>query len=873
MQIIVKMDSEQHHYELRSRSRSRSQTPRMLNRSVTETESSEHHYDLRSRSRERSHTPGEVTSTRRSGSRSLPSSAGKSRDKSMETISEKKEEVHVEDTTDTQSRKSEGSTSSVTKKAERRSERQRAKKQIFVNGQGDSKNDSLDDKVERKRKSITPRRILTSDYSSEEGEREDPPSRPGSAYEIYKQAGEWWNVFPKTDYTYSQKSTCRYEIAPGVLAMPNMSRRSIHSDSNSTTGSIPSVSQQNISQTSHGTSENYMGDTVDTMDSMESAEAREQHNLMSGDSDLLRFPRSRHPDSVARGMIYKTMHVEHYKSHREILYSDSGNLPELEPESKRYSSTTDGPSRSFATRRYGRFTQLDSDTELDDAVTVSSYGRREKWRRWYESVTTVVITWWTRLMETIGIRQGRGRYYPSYDYRRHQESKWSKAWRMVDRVLQSLYLLLVRVLFLDSWLLSRASNTRERLGDQRRKILWLILLPPLLLAAWWFLPFIITIPLQFIAGLVQQITESSVATFKETKKTLTATDPTTVIPEVIAQVNQTSEVYSTKEIDELKLRIERLENDDPKWMNKWTILERNIGERDDAVQNQIKALRLELQTLKELQSTFLNDEKMEKHITRIINEHFNAETFKQNITAIFETLIIANQIVKGDKKREETKIQSLTTDPDSHYSNYENSKRSGLWTEEDIKKIMKEMIKIYDADKTGKIDHALESAGGQIISTRCTQPYKVQVAFKFLGFTWHSVHNDPRTVIQRNPVQPGACWAFQDFPGYLLIKLRGSIFITGFTMEHASRWILPNGEMRSAPRKFDVWGLENENDAEPVRFGDYEFLDSDDNLQYFPVQNTSIVKPYEYVELKIHSNHGQLEYTCLYRFRVHGVSV
>jgi len=36
------------------------------------------------------------------------------------------------------------------------------------------------------------------------------------------------------------------------------------------------------------------------------------------------------------------------------------------------------------------------------------------------------------------------------------------------------------------------------------------------------------------------------------------------------------------------------------------------------------------------------------------------------------------------------------------------------------------------------------------------------------------------------------------------------------------------------------------------------------------MQNTEINKPYEYIELRIHSNHGQLDYTCLYRFRVHG---
>lgn len=107
----------------------------------------------------------------------------------METIEENKEDSVIESTIDNQSTKSESSSASP-RKAERQSERQRAKKQIFANGQSESKEDAFDQK--RKRKSVTSRRILTSDYSSEEGEREDPPSRPGSAYEIYKQAGDWW---------------------------------------------------------------------------------------------------------------------------------------------------------------------------------------------------------------------------------------------------------------------------------------------------------------------------------------------------------------------------------------------------------------------------------------------------------------------------------------------------------------------------------------------------------------------------------------------------------------------------------------------------------------------------------------------------------
>lgn len=72
-----------------------------------------------------------------------------------------------------------------------------------------------------------------------------------------------FSVFPKTDYTYSQASQCRYEIAPGVLAMPNMSRRSIHADNNDST--TAQVSYEKLSQTSQRTTESGISD-MDTVD-------------------------------------------------------------------------------------------------------------------------------------------------------------------------------------------------------------------------------------------------------------------------------------------------------------------------------------------------------------------------------------------------------------------------------------------------------------------------------------------------------------------------------------------------------------------------------------------------------------------------------
>jgi SUN domain-containing protein 1/2 len=54
-------------------------------------------------------------------------------------------------------------------------------------------------------------------------------------------------------------------------------------------------------------------------------------------------------------------------------------------------------------------------------------------------------------------------------------------------------------------------------------------------------------------------------------------------------------------------------------------------------------------------------------------------------------------------------------------------------------------------------------------------------------------------------VQPGECWAFQGFPGYIVIQLNNMIQITGFTMEHIPQSLAPNGIIDSAPSNFSVW--------------------------------------------------------------------
>ncbi|XP_069936393.1 uncharacterized protein [Cherax quadricarinatus] len=184
--------------------------------------------------------------------------------------------------------------------------------------------------------------------------------------------------------------------------------------------------------------------------------------------------------------------------------------------------------------------------------------------------------------------------------------------------------------------------------------------------------------------------------------------------------------------------------------------------------------------------------------------------------------------------------------------------------------IVKDALMKYDADKTGMVDHALESAGGNIISTRCTESYQVhQAEVMILGFpVYRYSTNNPRTIIQPDRM-PGQCWAFKGSQGYIVIQLAGLVKPTAFSLEHIPKSLSPTGEIDSAPREFEVWGLLSEND-EGIQLGSYEYSQNGEPLQSFIVEK-EIDEYFPIVELKINSNHGNMHYTCLYRFRVHGV--
>lgn len=73
----------------------------------------------------------------------------------------------------------------------------------------------------------------------------------------------------------------------------------------------------------------------------------------------------------------------------------------------------------------------------------------------------------------------------------------------------------------------------------------------------------------------------------------------------------------------------------------------------------------------------------------------------------------------------------------------------GEFSTADIELMIKRAIAKYDADKTGLPDLALESAGGSILSTRCTKSSELRNSvISYWGFRLWSPPNTPRTIIQ-----------------------------------------------------------------------------------------------------------------------------
>lgn len=189
---------------------------------------------------------------------------------------------------------------------------------------------------------------------------------------------------------------------------------------------------------------------------------------------------------------------------------------------------------------------------------------------------------------------------------------------------------------------------------------------------------------------------------------------------------------------------------------------------------------------------------------------------------------------------------------------------------EKSQELIRREIDLYDADKTNLTDYALESSGATIVTTRCTKSYlerNIQYSIDGLLPIFYT-SNTPRIVIQPS-MTPGDCWSFAGADGVLVVQLSRTIIPTSFTYEHIRKELTPDYNIDSAPKHIRVKSLKDANDRDGLLLGRYDYDKEGASLQQFNVQNPNPM-PTRFIELQILSNHGELQYTCLYRFRVHG---
>lgn len=171
-----------------------------------------------------------------------------------------------------------------------------------------------------------------------------------------------------------------------------------------------------------------------------------------------------------------------------------------------------------------------------------------------------------------------------------------------------------------------------------------------------------------------------------------------------------------------------------------------------------------------------------------------------------------------------------------------------------------------------RTDYALSTAGASILSTGRTQvmltPLPQWMSMLGLSGIGKLFVNGAHRVIQPSN-EPGECFAFSGH-GEIIIKLIKTVFIDAVTVEHITPNISPDGHILSAPSLFSVYGMETANEPNnPYHLGTFKYdIESKQSRQEFRVANVN--KSFSIVKLEFAPNPSPLNYTCIYRIRVHG---
>ena len=186
------------------------------------------------------------------------------------------------------------------------------------------------------------------------------------------------------------------------------------------------------------------------------------------------------------------------------------------------------------------------------------------------------------------------------------------------------------------------------------------------------------------------------------------------------------------------------------------------------------------------------------------------------------------------------------------------------------------------AEDPSQYDFAQVAAGARVLPALTSHPL-TPPGQRVPTFVWQAVGVDvgiggPGVALDADN-SFGNCFAFAGSRGTLALTLASRLHVTAVTVEHLRPNLCDptrNRNCSSAPRDFRVLGWHGQPYAEDAALVVADGLRYDLALaaqnpaQTFPVNLTDSARPLEAVALQVLSNHGNREYTCVYRFQVHG---
>ncbi|KAK9824822.1 hypothetical protein WJX81_001966 [Elliptochloris bilobata] len=229
--------------------------------------------------------------------------------------------------------------------------------------------------------------------------------------------------------------------------------------------------------------------------------------------------------------------------------------------------------------------------------------------------------------------------------------------------------------------------------------------------------------------------------------------------------------------------------------------------------------------------------------------------------------------------------------------------------EERARAALQAELSAFEADRTGMADYAMAAGGGRVTAhSPLAYGSHAPATYHLRRLAADALQKLPLLgrLVPRTPVHPHAdefllspgvaaarCLALRtDASGggaFVEFDLRTPIEPLSFTYEHAPLTFEPDstpqrlvvkGSLRPAVR-FDaqgtakIGGLQRRNGTELRTLGDLDYTPSLAHQPRSAVQTFALAggPAVDHVRVEVHSNYGNLAYTCLYRMRVHGIPV